>query len=775
MFLPPRTLRTVSLTLFLLAMPLMAQEGGAPAVAPDPDLRAGPWSVIGAFRHDETGAFAMEHPPHAFLEDMEAGKVWDPAEHDCQLGGGMRAWKQVVGKDKLGDSPFDAGSFDLAAATGDTAAKRTAFLYCPITVTEARAETVAFGSDDAMMMWLNGEAVFTNPSITGANPHENRVTLQLQPGVNHLMVQVNQEGGAWFFAMQSARNVAQASIDRAIDRGVEYLIGRQLIDGSWANVQNSYRNGSTALAVYTLLSSGVSAQHPAVQKGLAYLQSAPSEKTYSAGCELLALAALEDPNYDAWIEERAEDLISWQDPNGQWAYPEGHWDLSCTQFAVLGLRAAAERGFEVPDKVWKAAIRGTYLSQQQRSRKAGSQAVGFIYHPGHGSGYSGSMATAGIAVLAIAKEQLGDSLKPAEIKKIDTAIEGAMQWLDRSFTMSDNPGRAGRDYIHYWLYGLERVGAVLKVDTIARQDWYGTGASFLVTAQGAEGQWANAYGEEDICTSFALLFLKRATAGAITGESVGASSRHHVTPAAEGAVILHAVEGDPTVFWSVPPSKMEVSAIHYFARRKGEEAWMPLGEGKDRRFGHRFAFESPGTHEVYAEATLASGAKVQSAILPVPFEPALRPEDLDYGSDSTRNKVPSYRPEVRVSTQSGSHSGDRAVDNAYWSQWLCAATDTAPEIEIKLRKKAKVTKLLLTQARTRKAEQDKHPRVARIELWLNKDKKPTIVEVETSTQRKTVVELPPRTKLNFLRIRVIEVVGGELGAAQVGFSEIELH
>ncbi|MGB0951983.1 MAG: prenyltransferase/squalene oxidase repeat-containing protein [Planctomycetota bacterium] len=750
----------------------MAQED----VVGEPQIQVGSWSVIGAFQHDDPADLKVEHAPHDFLKEMKPGRNWDPSANGCQLGGKMRLWKPIVGKDKLGDTPFDVGSFNLATATGETSAKKVAFLYCPITASAATEQKVAFGSDDAMLMWLNGEEVHRNPSVTGANPHENRTTLVLEPGVNHLMVQVTQNGGAWYFVMQDARNVAQTSTNIAIDRGVEYLLGRQLIDGSWANVQNSYRNGATSLVLYTLLKSGVPKQHPSIQRGLEFLRSYPSEKTYSASCEVLALAALDDPEMLPWIEERAEDLMSWQDSNGQWAYPDGHWDLSCSQFAILALRAASERGVEVPDKIWKAAIRGAFLSQEPVARKASTKRAGFIYYPSHASGFSGSMTSAGIAVLAICKDQLGDKLKPAEVKKIDDAIVGAMEWLDRDLTMTANPGRQGRQYIHYWLYGLERIGALLETETIGGHDWYGTGSSFLVTAQGAEGQWANAYGEEDICTSFALLFLKKATAAvAITGESSGASKRHHHTPEDKDAIVLHAVEGDPLVFWCVPPENLAVQSVVYFGRRVGEEQWLDLGEGKDRRFGHRTTFDTPGTRELYAEVSLADGTKARTEILKVPFETGLRAEDLAYAGDSTRNKVPAYRPEVRVSTQAGSHSGEHLVDNAYWSQWLCATTDTAPEVEIKLRKKAKATQLLLTQARTRKSEQDKHPRIARVELWINKDKKPTIVEVETSTQRKTVIELPARTKVNFLKIRVIEIVGGKLGAAQVGFSEIELH
>ena len=61
------------------------------------------------------------------------------------------------------------------------------------------------------------------------------------------------------------------------------------------------------------------------------------------------------------------------------------------------------------------------------------------------------------------------------------------------------------------------------------------------------------------------------------------------------------------------------------------------------------------------------------------------------------------------------------------------------------------------------------------ELWLDKDKEPTVYAVHTSPARKTVIEFPPRTRIKNLRIRITDVEGGVLGAASVGFTEIELH
>jgi len=102
-------------------------------------------------------------------------------------------------------------------------------------------------------------------------------------------------------------------------------------------------------------------------------------------------------------------------------------------------------------------------------------------------------------------------------------------------------------------------------------------------------------------------------------------------------------------------------------------------------------------------------------------------------------------------------------------------TDPSPTVSIKLRKKAKVDRILLSQAHTRKSEHELHPHVAQIELWLNKDKEPTIYQVETSPARKTVIEFPKTMKINFLKIVVTQIEGGILGNASVGFSQVELQ
>jgi hypothetical protein len=112
-------------------------------------------------------------------------------------------------------------------------------------------------------------------------------------------VKVDQATGSWRFrltmdqlAPEEEKREAQVQIDKAIDRGMEYLLATQQRDGSWGFKAGEFPGGQTALSVYALLKSGLSARHIAIQRGVTFLQSHSPQRTYAIGCTLLALSAL---------------------------------------------------------------------------------------------------------------------------------------------------------------------------------------------------------------------------------------------------------------------------------------------------------------------------------------------------------------------------------------------------------------------------------------------------------------------------------------------------
>src|SRR6185436_1474075 len=184
---------------------------------------------------------------------------------------------------------------------------------------------------------------------------------------------------------------------------------------------------------------------------------------YSAGIQLHVLGALHDPAHEKRMEELTKLLLSLEQTGG-WDYPTlGRPDLSNTQVAALGLRAASSAGVEVPKTIWgdlvDAVLRfqedpvdvpGASLLPKEKRRMAG-----FGYE--QGAKASAAMTTAGLTILGIVGEE------PARVDhrfdaKVAEARALALNWLDHNYSVAGNPGGDGAWHFYY-LYGLERVGA----------------------------------------------------------------------------------------------------------------------------------------------------------------------------------------------------------------------------------------------------------------------------------------------------------------------------
>ena len=97
-------------------------------------------------------------------------------------------------------------------------------------------------------------------------------------------------------------------------------------------------------------------------------------------------------------------------------------------------------------------------------------------------------------------------------------LEG-MQWINKNFEVTDNPGRHGK-WHYYYLYGLERAGMLFGTERIGDHMWYRTGAEYLLKEQSGGGAWNGSA----IDTCFAILFLRRATRS-LGGGSVASGVR----------------------------------------------------------------------------------------------------------------------------------------------------------------------------------------------------------------------------------------------------------
>ena len=321
-------------------------------------------------------------------------------------------------------------------------------------------------------------------------------------------------------------------INAAVEKGVEWLRARQRDDGSFrGHHEGGYPTGVTALALLALLKSGVAPSDPAVTKGIESLRYTDFTKTYSTGLTLMVIDAMNSKEYDAWAQRGADWLVAVRNKNLKiWAYPDGGPDLSNTQYAILGLQAASRRGAKIPTNVWLDVL--DYLERNQR------ESGGIAYNSGRSP--SGSMTLAAIATALICMDEArGDRKFEAKSKTYEATLRRAFDWFGKRFSVDANADGDGDAMtvanLHYYLYGLERVGVLSNSKTIAGRDWYEEGSERLLSTQAGDGSWT-APGSVDAAsdTCFALLFLRRATVTLRAAMPV-VSDAASATPEARGA------------------------------------------------------------------------------------------------------------------------------------------------------------------------------------------------------------------------------------------------
>ncbi|GIX04564.1 MAG: hypothetical protein KatS3mg114_0433 [Planctomycetaceae bacterium] len=308
---------------------------------------------------------------------------------------------------------------------------------------------------------------------------------------------------------------------QAIERGRRFLIMNQNADGSWTSEgmldNSSHQSGVTALAVLALCTSGMTARDPAVQRGLRYLRSLRDtpDQTYDVALMIMALVAAKDAAFSdlPQITALAHKLASGQITRGNvgaWSYtPQGGGgDPSNSQYAILGLREAAEVGVRIPREVWQRAE--FYWTNLQNPDG------GWAYS---GGGSTGSMTVAGVASLAIVQHMLktdegvsDDGMPPCcQPEPSIPALERGLRWLAQNFAAGHNPG--AHTWLFYYLYGVERAGRLTGRRFFGDHDWYREGTAFLLKRQNVvSGSWVGEGIFENrpiVGTSLALLFLAK--------------------------------------------------------------------------------------------------------------------------------------------------------------------------------------------------------------------------------------------------------------------------
>lgn len=590
---------------------------------------------------------------------------------------------------------------------------------------------------------------------------------------------------------QPAESKAQSkAIEEALERALGYLVKRAEGHIPFGSV------GHDALALYALVKGGISPDTEAVAILTSRLALAEFSGTYDRACMILALVALDKVEHLDWISELADVLVSNQNQAGDWGYPAGQ-DLSNTQYGALGLWAASRAGYEVPLETWEDLLdsTGSYATSEG----------GYGYR--NGSKATGSMTAAGIGVVAICRDRLKAlrRLTPADNRKTEARQSKSIAWLDRHFSITGNPG-GGNQWLHYYLYGLERVGGLAGVTHIGDHDWYKEGARFLVRSQGLNGTWGQGNGK----TAFGILFLRRAT-HTLTGKGSAAKTSGKVARGAGAAFTLVAAGDTPLDLWIAgwkepmlagliwPGEAGQGPRVLRVEYRAGTQVIASVEGSRlepvgDRRFARRYNFREPGEYTITARAyvqgprrkdeagrPLAGELRVlESAALEVRIEDVV-PEWLA----SQREEAAHYllRPGSAKVEASSSYVGGRnltrrvfhpglAVDGKMRTPWLAAPTDKRPTLELRLSPARIADTLIVFPARSTPHRVGYFSRPLELDVSIN-GRKPERMRMHIDERHAGRLEWSKPLKIRTIEIVIPWSAPGEQVKA-VGLAEVQL-
>lgn len=617
-----------------------------------------------------------------------------------------------------------------------------------------------------------------------------------------------------------AQNQAQFQnrVDTAIDNGIRYLLNYQCRDGSWGYHASMFPGGQTALCAYTLMKCGIPTSHPALQRAFAYLDQLEPIETYTLACLLMAYEAAQNVNYKPRMQQLLNTLVG-ANERGLWSYPytwndpwraeKGLIDLSNTQFAVLGMRAAHKAGIDVPAALWKQVLESGLKFQETirivdasgPARKEGATGTGkipiggFSYRAGEGA--FGSMTAAGICVIKIGTESLGKTLSAAQLRTLQNSIDAGVNWLAENFTVSANPKHG--DWVYYYLYGLERVGAFLKIEKIGEHDWYREGAAWLLGKQGNDGAWSE-YDHAEADTCFALLFLKRATAAVITGNDTKAPKDLYISEAPANAVNMRATGNNKLRAWisgfgdaakkqygAGAIGGLRVARVDYIIDGKIVQSvpGNPSKPWRDEKFLLEYEFFTTGKHKVSAAAQLVDPAApaeekeptiaIYASGFEVNVESVLNDWMLPAARSRSRNLMLTIGKTTTASSQAnGGETPPRASDGLESSRWLFAANDAHPALTIELQSTVKANTIVLSQAYNKPASAGLFDKITQVEIVIN-NQKPQRFDLDPDDMKPTAIPLGKIFTITRIEVRVVARVKNGAQPGIGGFSEITLE
>ncbi len=333
----------------------------------------------------------------------------------------------------------------------------------------------------------------------------------------------------------------KAALNAARKKATDFLRTSQSDDGSWTS---STAPGISGIVVTSLLKNGVSVDDPTVAKGLAHLKTFIQEdggiyytksghRNYETCIALLAFQAGNADHRHDKIIKNAENFLrklQWDEGEGiesadtfyGGAGYGGHKrpDLSNTQFLLEALKAA---GVKEDDPAMQKALVFVSRSQNLESEYNTTEFAakvndgGFYYTPAAGgTSQAGPAPNGGLRSYGSMTYAGLKSMIYAGVKSDDPRVKAAFAWIQRFYTVKENPGM-GQQGLYYYYHTFAKALSVLNLDRLEdakgnKHDWRKEVFEELASKQQSNGSWVNPAerwyeGDPNLATAYALMTL----------------------------------------------------------------------------------------------------------------------------------------------------------------------------------------------------------------------------------------------------------------------------
>ena len=384
-------------------------------------------------------------------------------------------------------------------------------------------------------------------------------------GVRRLMFLWCLVFGVWSFFAAAETNSPKISlsavdstslrkeVQHAIEQGVVWLEKNQNTNGWWSAPENP---AITALALVALKndanSRGEKKESATVKKGYDYLSDCVQSdggiykkdlENYNTAVSLMALATRNRTEDKTIILRARKFLIGLQNDFGEkgkiddvfdggigYGDREPHSDLSNTTLALEAIYyskqlAEDKNSTDAKDLNWPAVIHFLERCQNLPSHDPEKWASddpqnkgGFIYFPGNSKAGETNLPDGRVALRSYGSMSYAGLLSYiyADLKRDDPRVVAVMDWLQKNYTLEENPGMGAQGlffYLHTMtkaltIYGANEINASGK-----KTNWREQLALKLVNLQKADGSWSNdaaRWRENDpaLVTAYAVISLE---------------------------------------------------------------------------------------------------------------------------------------------------------------------------------------------------------------------------------------------------------------------------